>query len=170
MSVTAIKPEVEQSSERAMRRWDPFTQLDALQDEVQRIWGQTWPLVPRPLSGPLRRMSLVPSAWVPTMDIFEKDGSLVVKAELPGVKKEDIDVKLEQGELVIRGERRVESEVKEDEYYRMERSQGSFYRCIPMPFDVQPEHITADFADGLLEVHISRQEQSKPMPKKIEVK
>lgn len=170
MAVTAIKPAERQSSEIVPRRWDPFTQLDALQDELQRIWGQTWPLMPRPLSGPLRRLSLAPSAWAPTMDLFEKNGALVVKAELPGVKKEDIEVKVEQGDLVIRGARTVESEVKEEEYYRMERSHGSFYRRIPLPFDVQAEQITADFTDGLLEVRVPRPKHEEPMAKKIEVK
>lgn len=170
MAVTETKPEVRQSTEPTTRRWDPFAQFETLQDEMQRIWGQTWPLVPRPLSGPLRWLSLAPGAWVPTMDIFEQGGSLVVKAELPGVKKEDIEVKLEHGDLVIRGARREEREVKEEEYYRLERSRGSFYRRIPLPFDVQSEQITADFTNGLLEVHVPRPAQEQPAPKKIEVK
>lgn len=170
MAITETKPEVRQSTELTTRRWDPFTQFETLQDEMQRIWGQTWPLVPRPLSGPLRRLSLAPGSWVPTMDVFEQDGSLVVKAELPGVKKEDIDVKLEHGDLVIRGARREEREVKEEEYYRLERSRGSFYRRIPLPFDVQSEQITADFTNGLLEVRVPRPAQELPAPKKIEVK
>ncbi len=170
MAVTQTKPEVQQSSERAVRRWDPFAQLDTLQDELQRIWGQTWPMMPRPLSRPLRSLSLAPSAWAPTMDIFEKDGSLVVKAELPGVKKEDIDINLEEGDLVVRGERKAESEVKEEDYYRVERSFGSFYRRIPLPFEVKPEQITANYADGLLEVHVPRPAQQKPRPRKIAVK
>jgi len=170
MAVTETKPEVRQSTEPTTRRWDPFTQFESLQDEMQRIWGQTWPLVPRPLSGPLRRLSLAPSTWVPTIDVFERDGSLVVKAELPGVKKEDIDVKLEHGDLVIRGERREEREVKEDEYYRLERGRGSFYRRIPLTFDVQSEQITADYTNGLLEVLVPRPAREPPAPKKIEVK
>ena len=170
MAVTETKPEVRQSTVPTTRRWDPFTQFESLQDEMQRIWGQTWPLVPRPLSGPLRRLSLAPSAWVPTMDIFEQDGLLVVKAELPGVKKEDIEVTTEHGDLVIRGERREEREAKEDDYYRLERSHGSFYRRIPLPFDVESEQITADYTNGLLEVRVPRPAREQPAPKKITVK
>jgi HSP20 family protein len=170
MAVTETKPEVRQNTEPTTRPWDPFTQFETLQDEMQRIWGQTWPLVPRPLSGALRRLSLAPSAWVPTMDVFEQDGWLVVKAELPGVKKEDIEVKLEYGDLVIRGERREVREVKEEEYYRLERSRGSFYRRIPLPFDVQSEQVTADYTNGLLEVRVPRPAQEQPAPKKIEIK
>ncbi len=90
--------------ERRPRRWDPFEMFDELQEEMARFWGSTFPLMPRPLSRPLRRMSLAPTTWMPSVDVYEKDGNLVVKAELPGMKKEDIEVMMDQGgELLPHG-------------------------------------------------------------------
>jgi len=166
MATTESKPQVQKSS-NGLRRWDPFSAFNEMQEEMLRLWGQTWPLVPRPLSYPLRR--LAPSEWMPTIDVYEKNGMMMVKAELPGVKKEDTEVALEQGDLVIRGQRKTESEVKEENYYRMERSHGSFYRRIPLPFEVKPEQITASFKDGVLEVQVPRPPREQPQPQPIAI-
>ena len=112
-------------------------------------------------------MALAPTTWMPSVDVYEKDGNVVVKAELPGMKKEDIDITLDQGDLVIRGERKAESEVKEQDYYRLERCYGSFYRRIPLPFEVKPDQITASYTDGVLEVRIPKPPQEQPQPQKI---
>jgi HSP20 family protein len=157
----------EKREERRLRRWDPFEMFDEMQDEMMRLWGQAWPLMPRPLSRPLRRLALAPTMWTPSVDVYEKDNTLVVKAELPGMTKEDIEVTLDQGDLVIRGERKAESEVKENQYYRLERSYGSFYRRIPLPFEVKAEQITANYTEGVLEVDVPRPAQEQPQPHKI---
>src|SRR5437868_2566507 len=168
-----VKPEatpaLEKREERRLRRWDPFEMFDELQEEMARLWGQAFPLMPRPMSRPLRRMALAPTMWTPSVDVYEKDGNLVVKAELPGMKKEDIEVTLDRGDLLIRGERKAESEVKEENYYRVERAYGSFYRRIPLPFEVKPDQITATYKDGVLEVRLPKppQEQSQPQPQRI---
>jgi len=104
------------------------------------------------------------------MDVYEKDNNIVVKAELPGLKKEDVEVELDNGSLVIRGESKTESEVKEDAYYRMERTSGSFYRRIPLPVEVEPQQVEATMTDGVLEVRIARPAESKPEARKIPVK
>jgi HSP20 family protein len=160
---------LEKREERRMRRWDPFEMFDALQEEMARFWGHAFPLMPRPLSWPLRRMALAPTTWMPSIDVYKKDGNLVVKAELPGVRKEDIEVTLDQGDLVIRGERTAERETREENYYRMERSFGSFYRHIPLPFDAKPDQITASYNDGVLEIRIPRptQEEQQSQPRRI---
>jgi HSP20 family protein len=106
---------------------------------------------------------------MPSTDVYEKDGNLVVKAELPGMKKEDIEVTLDQGDLVIRGERKAESEVTEEDYYRLERSYGSFYRRLPLGFHVTAEQIAASYHDGVLEVRIPKPKQEQPQAKKIPV-
>jgi HSP20 family protein len=93
----------------------------------------------------------------------------VVEAELPGVQKEDTEVTLEQGDLVIRGERKAREESKEQHYYRMERSYGTFHRRIPLPFEVKPEQITANFKDGVLEVQVPKPPQEQPKPKPIAI-
>lgn len=149
--------------------FDPFELFDELQQDMARLWSQTFPLLPRPLGRPLRRMAPAPSAWLPRMDVYEKDGKMVVTAELPGMKKEDIDITLEQGDLVIRGERHAESELKEDAYYRAERSYGRFYRRIPLGFEVKADQIEARYGDGVLEVQVPLPAQEKPAAQKIAV-
>jgi HSP20 family protein len=138
------------------RRRDPFEMFETIQEDMGRLWSQTWPFGAWPLT---RRTSPViqsPARWAPRVDVFEKDGSLVVTAELPGAQKEDIEVTLDQGDLVIRGERKAESEVKEAEYYRMERSYGSFYRRLPLPFETTADQIQATYKSGVLEVRIPK--------------
>ncbi len=153
-----------------MRRWDPFETLGTLQEEMARFWDQLMPVAPFGTLRPFRRPAHVPMAWTPRMDVFEKEGNLVVKAELPGIAKDDIEVKLDGGDLVIRGERTAESEVKEEDYYRLERSFGSFYRRLPLSFDVRAEDVKATFADGVLEVRIPKPAETKPAAQKIPVK
>jgi HSP20 family protein len=168
-----VKPETtitqQPRGERQMRRWDPFEALDELQNEMLRLWGQAFPLMPRPLSRSLRRIAPTPMTWMPSVDVYQQDGNLMVKAELPGVKKEDIDITLDQGDLVIRGERKAEHEVKEDQYYRMECSYGSFYRRIPLPSGVKADQIKATYKDGVLEVHIPTPAQEQPQAQKVPV-
>lgn len=114
------------AEERRLRLWDPAEMFE----EMTRFWGEAWPVALRPLTWPLRRLTEAPT-WLPRMDVYERDDTLVVKAELPGVKKEDTEVTLERGDLIIRGERKAEQEVKEENYYRLERTYGSFFRRLP---------------------------------------
>lgn len=148
---------------RRLRRWDPQAMLEEMQEEMTRLWGQAWPLMPRPV----RRLPLAPSAWTPSLDVYEQDDTLIITAELPGVRKEDVEVTLDQGDLVIRGERRMEHEATEESYYRMERRYGSFYRRLPLPFEVKAEQITAGFHDGVLEIRIPRPAGDQAQPQKI---
>jgi HSP20 family protein len=101
------------------------------------------------------------SVNMPRVDVVEKDSSLIVTAELPGVKKEDVHVELDDGALVIHGETRSEHEDKEHDCVRMERTYGSFYRRLPLRFDVEPGQITATLKDGVLEVRIPEPSESK---------
>jgi HSP20 family protein len=140
--------------------------FNELQEEMTRRWGQGWPWTPGLLS---RRPTEMPTKWAPRIDVYEKSSNLVVKAELPEVKKEDIDVALEGGDLVIRGERKAEQEVKEEDYYRMERSYGSFYRRIPLGFEVKPDQVQAKYTDGVLEVSIPKPAETAPQAQKIKV-
>ena len=115
---------------------------------------------------------MVPSqtAWAPRIDVYDQDNTIVLKAELPGLKKEDVHVALDDGSLVIWGESTTETEVNEDAYYRNERSFGSFYRRLPLPVDLHPEQIQATMSDGVLEVHIPRPTESRSEVKQIAVK
>jgi HSP20 family protein len=100
--------------------------------------------------------------WAPAVDIYEKDGSIVLKAELPGVDPKDVDVRVENNVLTLRGERKFDSEVKREEYHRVERAYGSFTRSFTLPNVVDTEHIKAEYKDGVLRVNLPQKEEAKP--------
>jgi HSP20 family protein len=143
----------------------PF--FDQLQREMEGFWDR--PFVFRPLR-PFREVTSSAMEWAPNLDVFDKNGEMVVKADLPGVKREDVDVSIDNGELVIRGSRKAESEVKEADYYRAERSHGEFYRRMALAFEPDPNLIQATFADGVLEVKVPYPLAQRPEVKKIDVK
>jgi HSP20 family protein len=142
----------DQSRESQLARRNPFALLDELQDELAHWWSRPFGA---PMIRPARLLAQLPLG-TPRLDVYEENGSLVVKAEVPGVKKEDMRVTLEDGDLVIQGETRAENEVKQDQYYRMERRVGRFYRRIPLPFEVKPEDVQANMSEGVLEVRIPK--------------
>lgn len=154
---------------RPHRLHDPFEFLDDLQQEMARLWEQR-PFFPRPIAPRAAGAPAAPmTAWAPRLDVYEKDGHLTIKAELPGIKKEDIQIFLDDGDLVIDGERKGESEVKEESYYRMERSYGRFYRRLPLPGEVKAEQIQATYKDGVLEVQIPQTAPATPPAQNIAV-
>jgi HSP20 family protein len=103
-----------------------------------------------------------PGLWNPAVDLYEKDDQYVIKAELPGVDKDDIKVDLKDHLLTLSGERTYDSEVKEENYYRRERSYGKFRRSFSLPTDVDSDKITAEFKDGVLRVEVPKPEAQKP--------
>jgi HSP20 family protein len=102
------------------------------------------------------------TTWSPAVDIFETEGEIVVKAELPGMDRKDITLNLEKNVLTLRGERRFEKETKEENYHRIERSYGSFSRAFSIPAIVDDEKIRADYKDGVLKIALPKKEQAKP--------
>ena len=100
--------------------------------------------------------------WYPSVDMFEKEAALVIKAELPGLSKDDIDVNIEDGKLTLSGERRSESEIEKDKFYRRERTYGKFVRTFALPADIDPDKIVAEFKDGVLKIEIPKPENKKP--------
>jgi HSP20 family protein len=152
------------TGEAQAKRWDPFQLLTQLQTDLDRIWEGKGPFIR------FRKLSDLPTEWTPRVDVFGQNGTIVVKAEIPGVPKEEMEVFVEEGDLVIRGERKEEKEVKETDFYRMERSFGSFYRRLPLPEGVKAEEIKATYADGVLEVTIPKPAVPETTPVKIAVK
>lgn len=148
-----------------LRRWDPFERIQEMQREFERFWADAWPAAPR-AAAPVSRLS---TSWAPRLDIFEKDGNLVIQADLPGLKPEEIEVTLEDGGLLIRGERKAESETKEENYYRMERSYGHFSRVVPLPDGIKPEQIQARFTNGVLEITLPKAVAEAPRAQKISI-
>jgi HSP20 family protein len=114
-------------------------------------------------------MVQVPATWAPRVDVFEKNGKLVIKAELPGVKREDVEITLEGAELVVTGERKAEGGVEDEDYHRVERNQGAFYRAVTLPFEARPEDIRAHFVCGVLELELPTPAITPPEPKKIAI-
>jgi HSP20 family protein len=133
-----------------------------MQEEMNRLWG-AWPF-----GGPLRRR--MSNALMPRTDVFERGDLLVVKAELPGLTKDEVDVSIDEGDLVIEAEHKAESEVKEEAYYRMERSVGKVYRRIPLPEGTDPDQIDAVLKDGVLEVTLPLPRKREAATKKVAIK
>lgn len=152
-----------------LRRWEPFDVIETLQEDLERFWHRPFSFAMGPLPAFFQRPSTVGTTYAPRMDIYEKDGTLVLKAELPGLKKEDVQVEIYNGNLVIKGESKASKEVKEETYYRTERTFGSFYRSVPLPWEVTPEQIKATLTDGVLEVHIPKPVATVPASIKVPV-
>ncbi len=146
---------------RGMVRWRPLRELEEMERRFDDVLGRqlspaVWRRVPRTDDG-----------WAPAMDVYEKEDKFVVKAELPGMKEEDIDISVVGDTLVIKGERKSEHEVKDDDYYCCERSYGQFSRSIAMPSNVDAQKVEANYEDGVLEVTLPKHPEVKP--KKISV-
>jgi len=142
-------------------RWDQGRGLTALQDQVNRLFEDNFT---RDRSG---HADL--ATWAPPVDIYETENELVIKADLPDVQDKDIDVRVENNTLTIRGERKFEQNVNEDNYLRIERSYGSFMRSFSLPNTVSSENIRAEYRNGVLTLHMAKLEESKPKQIKISV-
>ena len=146
----------------ALIRWRKPETLPTVFDELDRAFDD-W------LRFPIRRAFLGDGFEVgPPVDVYETEGEVVVKAELPGVQKEDISLTLEEGGLVLCGESKHEEEVNEDGYHRKEIRRGSFRRLVPLPSAVKPDEVTATFDNGILTVRAPKAPEDTG--KKIEVK
>jgi HSP20 family protein len=136
----------------ALVRFDPNRQVDSLQSEVNRVFDAFFGA---PAGQSARR-------WVPAMDLAETDDALVLRADLPGLRRDDVTIEVKDGTLTISGERRAEDEEKSEGYYRVERAFGSFSRSLSLPRGIDPDGVTAEFTDGVLEVRIPKPEEQKP--------
>jgi len=149
----------------AIVRWDPFRDLMTIQERMNRLFDQT-------LSKTRTEdeEGLTASTWSPAVDIYETADSIVLKAELPGLSRENIDIQVRDNTLTLKGERKFEREVKDENYLRIERSYGAFQRGFSLPAVIQQDKIKATFKEGVLEVSMPKAEETKPKQVKIEVK
>jgi HSP20 family protein len=138
----------------ALSPWRAFEEMERAMDEM---FGM------RPVSRRLPQER----EWMPSVEMFEKDNSYVIKAELPGVKEEDIDVTVTDHNLTIRGEKQASTETKKEDYYFSEVSYGSFMRSIPLPENVDAERVEASFSDGTLELTVPK--MALTQPKKVAI-
>jgi HSP20 family protein len=136
-------------------KWDPFREFNTLNERMGNFLGKNWEA---PMST---------RAWNPSVDIFENDNEVVIKAELPGMSAKDIEVNLENNVLTLKGERRFEKEAKEENYHRVEREYGSFSRAFSLPTAVDGDKVAAEYKDGVLKIVLPKREETKPKPIKI---
>lgn len=141
-------------------RFDPFRDLFALQNRMNSIFQDYSP-------NAADTDALGASGFVPPVDIYENEHQIVMKLEVPGIKKEDLDIRIENNTLTVRGERKFEKEEKEENFHRIERRYGSFYRTFTLPSTVDAEHIKADYENGVLRLTAEKRPEAKP--KQIQV-
>lgn len=142
-------------------RYDPFRDLRGLQDEMNRLFSST---LTRGSDGD----QMTRGAWNPSVDIFENKDQIVLEAELPGMKPEDVEISIENNVLTVHGERRFEKKDEQDNFHRVERSYGSFTRSFTLPPTVTSEKCSAEFENGVLRVTLAKREEAKA--RKIEIK
>ena len=142
-------------------RWEPFRELSAMQDRVNRIFSDFY----RGADDDVMRKGM----WVPPVDIY-RDGQeeLVIKAELPDLSKDDIEITVENNALTIKGEKKMDQSVKDDDYLRVERAYGAFSRTFSLPPTVDTSKVSADYKNGVLTIGLKMKEEAKP--KQIQVK
>src|SRR5712691_2690042 len=145
----------------AIVRFEPFREL---QDRMNRLFSEAY------LSSPTGEEDwALGGSWAPAVDIYEQDNNIVLKAELPGVDPKDVDIRLENNTLTLRGERKFDDEVKKENYHRVERAYGAFTRSFTLPTVVDQGSIKAEFKDGVLRVTLPKREEAKPKQIQISV-
>jgi len=145
----------------ALVRWDPFRELTSIQDRMNRLFGDVYRRGDEDL--------LTGGAWAPPVDIYENDQhELVLKAEIPGMKREEIQLTVDNDTLTLRGEKKLEQEVTDERTHRVERSYGAFSRTFSLPARVDTAKVSAEYKNGVLTVKLPLREEAKP--KQIDVK
>ena len=141
-------------------RWDPFRDFSKAQEQMNRLFEDAY----------LRRASdSALTTWAPEVDIHETEDAFVFEADLPGMNEKDLDIRLENNMLTIRGERKFEKKANEENYLRVERAYGSFSRSFSLPHTINAEAIKADYRNGVLTVRVPKREEAKPRQVKVNV-
>jgi len=147
----------------AVVKWDPLRDLLSIQDRMNRLFEQT-------LSRSRTEDGISASTWAPAVDIYETPETIVMKADLPGLTREDIEIEIRDNTLTVKGERRFAKDVQQESYLRIERAYGAFQRSFTLPTSVQQEKIRASFRDGVLELLLPKAEESEPKKIAIDVR
>jgi HSP20 family protein len=144
----------------AIIRWDPFRDLVTLREKMNRLFEDA-------VTSRGEQKDLITSAWAPAVDIYEDENQLVLTAEIPGIEEKDVEIKLEDNMLSIQGERKMEKETKEENYHRLERAYGSFYRSFTLPNYIDQDKIHAEHENGVLKITMPKKPELKPRKVKI---
>lgn len=146
----------------ALIRWDPFRDLLSLQDRMDRLFEEN---VTR---NNVFEEALTTGIWSPVVDIYETDEKVIIKVELPGMTKSDVVIEINENNLVLRGERKFQKDIREENYHCIERSYGTFSRSFALPDTVDRDNVVANFVEGILEITIPKVKDAKP--RQIEIK
>lgn len=154
---------------KAIAPWRPFSEMARWESEVERMFDDFLGKRLRPFWDERWWPTRTTGISTPPVDLYEGKDELVAKVELPGIARDDIQINITDNRLTIKGEKKKETEVKEEDYHRSERYFGSFIRSIELPGDVQAEKTRASFSNGVLEIHLPKTEQSKRKEIKVKV-
>jgi len=146
----------------AITRWDPFRDVLALQNRMNSLFQEY-------NRGQNENDALSTAAFVPPVDIYEDEHKIVLKLEVPGMQESDLDIQLENNVLTVRGERKFEKEEKEENFHRIERRYGSFFRSFTIPNTVNPESVKASYEAGVLRLDLEKRAEAKPKQIKVEI-
>jgi HSP20 family protein len=144
----------------AITRWDPFREVVALQNRMNSLFGNLNNESDSPLTT---------GSFVPAVDVYEDEKKVVLKLEVPGIEEKDLDVRVENNTLTVKGERKFEQEEKEENFHRIERRYGSFYRSFTLPSTVDTENVDAKYENGVLKVELKKKPEAQPKQIKVNV-
>lgn len=147
-------------ADRYLCKWEPFRDLVSMRTDLDHLFNTFFG----------NRIEEKEGFWSPVLDIEENNGNLIVKAELPGMKKDDIKVSVRDNILTISGERKQETETKDKTFHRIERCYGEFHRVITLPSEVDADKVKASYKDGILNITLPKPESAKPKQIDVEVK
>jgi HSP20 family protein len=150
----------------ALIRWEPAAELNTIQNEMNRLFNNLFDAAPTGRNG---SGSSASRRWIPAMDLVETADHYVLRADLPGLSDEDVNVQLEDNVLTISGERKTEQHSEQEGYYRLERAFGGFSRSLTLPDGIDPDSVQAQFDRGVLEITIPKPEQKKPRQVQIKL-
>lgn len=142
-------------------RWEPFRELNTLQDRLNRLFQDSYARGADEL--------MTAGSFVPAVDVYEDEQAITLKVEVPGIEQKDIDLRLENDTLTVRGERKFEQEEKEENFHRIERRYGSFTRSFTLPNTVDTDKVTAEYENGVLRVRMAKRAEAKPKQIKVNV-
>jgi HSP20 family protein len=148
-----------EEKDMAITRWDPFREVVALQNRVNSLFQDM-----NQGEGPLTTAS-----FVPAVDVYEDDKAVVLKLEVPGIEEKDLDVSVENHTLTVKGERKFEKEEKEENFHRIERRYGSFFRAFTLPTTVDTENVQASYNAGVLKLELKKKPEAQPKQIKVNV-
>jgi HSP20 family protein len=145
-----------------LTRWEPFRELQDRIDRMNRLFRESYRS-----EGP--EEALTSTSFAPPVDIYEDEHNITLKMEVPGIDEKDIDVRIENTTLTVRGERKFDKEEKEENFRRVERQYGSFTRSFTLPSSVETENIQANYDKGMLEIRLAKKTEAKPKQIKVKV-